>query len=148
MHIFLTILFRWLHIAAACVAIGGVFFMRVLTPYGLRTLDPEPRQTAFLRLRRIFKMVIHTCILLLLVSGIYNSYLNWDVYNQIPSIAQPLWGTHVLLALCIFCIAIYVLMGARPPKKHEMWMGIELALMVLLLAVAATLKYAREHHGI
>jgi uncharacterized membrane protein len=147
MHIFLTILSRWAHVATACVAIGGVFFMRVLVPYGLATLDPVPRKAAFLRLRRIFKMVIHTSILLLLVTGIYNSYLNWDAYNAIPSLAQPLWGMHVLIALCIFAIALYVLIGAEPPAQHARWMGINLALMVLLLAVAATLKYVREHHG-
>jgi len=147
MHVTLSIFFRWLHVFTACVAIGGVFFMRLIVPIGLATLDPVPRKAAFLRLRRVFKMVIHTSILLLLVSGIYNSWANWDAYNQIPQQAQPLWGTHVLLALCIFAISLYVLAGVEPPARHAKLMAVNLVLMALLLAVAATLKYAREHHG-
>jgi uncharacterized membrane protein len=147
MQVALTVFFRWLHVASACVAIGGVFFLRILAPYGLATLDPVPRKAAFLRLRRALKMVIHSAILLLIVSGIYNSWLNWDAYTQIPMQAHPLWGTHVLLALIIFAIALYVLAGAEPPAKHARWTLVNLVLMALLLAVAATLKYAREHHG-
>src|SRR5271170_1231726 len=129
MNDILPIFFRWLHVTTACVAIGGVFFMRIILPLGLAVLDPIPRKAAFLRLRRVFKMVIHTSILLLLVSGIYNSWANWSVYNQIPQLTQPLWGTHVLLALCIFTIALYVLAGVEPPAKHLKWMGLNLVLM-------------------
>jgi uncharacterized membrane protein len=148
MHVALAIFFRWLHIVSACVAIGAVFFMRILVPRGLATLDPVPRKAAFLQLRRGLKMVIHSAILFLIVSGIYNSWLNWDAYNQIGPVAQPLWGTHVLLALIIFTIALYVLAGVEPPGGHAKWMAVNLVLMAALLAVAATLKYAREHHGI
>jgi hypothetical protein len=59
MHVALVIFFRWLHVIPACVAIGAVFFMRILVPRGLATLDPVPRKAAFLQLRRGLKMVIH-----------------------------------------------------------------------------------------
>ena len=37
-----ALVFRWLHVATACVAVGGVFFMRVVFPIGLKTLDADP----------------------------------------------------------------------------------------------------------
>lgn len=141
----LVVLFRWLHITAACLAVGGLFFMRIVVPVGLKGLPPEQRHETFLKLRRVFKMLIHTCILLLLVSGIYNSWSNWAIYNQVAETAQPLWGTHVLLALFIFAIALYVLAGKEPPRGHAQWAGINLLLMVATIAVAGALKYVRDH---
>jgi uncharacterized membrane protein SirB2 len=121
--------------------------MRLIVPRALAGVDPAVRKEIFLKLRRRFKMLIHTSILLLLVSGIYNSIGNWNAYNEIPALAQPLWGTHVLLALCIFAIALYVLAGKEPPPKHARWMAVNLALMAIILAVAASLKYVRENRA-
>jgi uncharacterized membrane protein len=145
MHEFLAILFRWLHVATAAVAIGGAFFMRLLVPRGLAQLEPEQQKAVFLKLRRGFKMLIHTSILLLLVSGIYNTWGNWGIYNQIAEKAHPLWGTHVLLGLIIFGIALYVLIGKEPPAKYAKWMAVNLILMALTLAMAAALKYVRDN---
>jgi len=148
MHTLLVILFRWLHITAACIAVGGLFFMRVVVPAGLAKLEPEARRETFLRIRRVFKMVIHTCILLLLVSGLYNTMGNWEIYNQLAQSAQPLWGVHLLLGLIIFAIAIYVLMGKKPPEEHGNWVVVNLVLMAVTIAVAGGLKYVRDHRPI
>jgi uncharacterized membrane protein len=145
MHALEIIFFRWLHIFAACLAVGGAFFMRLFVPIGLKSLDPETRQTVFLKLRRAFKMLIHTCILLLLVSGIYNTVGNWPAYNQIPLRAHPLWGVHVLLGLTVMGIALYVLAGKAPPKSHARWMLLNLLLMAAALGAAAALKYVRDN---
>jgi len=145
MHALPIILFRWLHILAACLAVGGAFVMRVIVPIGLKDLEPEARQAAFLKLRRVFKMVIHTCILLLLASGTYNTLGNWSAYNQIPARAHPLWGVHVLLGVLIIGISLYVLAGKEPPKTHGKWMMINLLLMAAALGAAAALKYVRDN---
>src|ERR1700677_1110867 len=101
MHAILVVLFRWVHVFTAAVAIGGGFFMRILLPTGLSQLEPEQQKAVFLKLRRLCKMVTHTSILLLLISGIYNTLGNWPIYMQIPAQAHPLWGMHVLLGLII-----------------------------------------------
>jgi uncharacterized membrane protein len=148
MHMALTILFRWMHVFTAAIAVGGAFFIRLIVPTGLAKLDPDVRREVSLKLRRIFKMVVHTSILLLLVSGLYNTIGNWHIYNQIPQTAQPLWGVHILLALIIFSIAIYVLMGKEPPRGHGNWMALNLLLMLLTFGVAAGLKYVRDNRPI
>jgi len=138
------ILSRWIHIISACLVIGGVFFMRFIFARGLRSLEPEASQQVMLRVRRIFKMLIHTCILLLLASGIYNSYLAWDNYKLNEALLHGLWGTHVLLALLVFCILIYVLAGSQPPRLHRGLMAATFVILLALVAVASTLKWARE----
>src|ERR1700683_4587425 len=76
-----VILFRWLHVATACVAVGAVFFMRLVVPAAMSQLEPAVRKQTLLRLRRGLKLVIHPCILLFLISGIYNVVTGWSKYT-------------------------------------------------------------------
>ena len=146
MNAFLGVLFRWLHIFPAAVAIGGVFMMRVVVPIGLMAIDnPEQRQAVFLRCRRAFKMTMHPCILLLLVSGAYNTYTNWGAYQQTVPWSHAFWGPHVILAVTFIGIVLYVLAGKEPPKSHKSLMTVNLALLVLVVLAAGLTKWVREH---
>jgi uncharacterized membrane protein len=140
----IAILFRWLHVVAAALAIGGVFFVRVILPVGLRTLDETSRTQVMLACRRVFKMVIHTCILLLLVSGIYNSIRLFPQYRVNPPLLHGLWGGHILLGLCVFGISLWLLSGKQPPASAPGFMTLNLVLLLILVAVASSLKTARE----
>jgi uncharacterized membrane protein len=144
----LSILFRWIHIATACVAVGGVFFLRIVIPIALRSLDGDSARTMLLRTRRIFKMVVHTCILLLLVSGSYNAWMNWHTYTAMgPAVGHSLFGTHLLLALIVFTVSLWLLAGSEPRANHLKWLAINLGLMFLTIAAASVLKYARDFHA-
>ena len=148
MESILIVFFRWLHITTACVAVGGVFFLRIVFPIALRSLDAEAARTMLLRTRRIFKMVVHTCILLLLISGSYNAWMNWPKYTAMGrGLGHSLFGTHLLLALLVFALALWLLAGPEPKKNHLKWMAINLGLMFLTIAAASVLKYARETHS-
>jgi uncharacterized membrane protein len=138
--------FRWMHVISACIAVGGVFFMRVIVPIGLGAIDStDARHSTLLRLRRAFKMVVHPCILLLLVSGTYNTIRNWPIYTRHPVVMHGLWGMHMILALIVFGIALYVLAGKEPPANHRKLMATNIVLMMVLIAFASSLKWAREH---
>ena len=141
----LIVLFRWIHIATACVAVGGVFFIRVVFPIGLRALDADAARTMLLKTRRAFKMVVHSCILLLLISGTFNAWVNWPKYTAMSAgLGHSLFGVHLLLALIVFSISLWLLAGKEPPRNHLKWMAITLGLMFLTIAASSVLKYARE----
>jgi len=141
----IIILFRWIHIATACVAVGGVFFIRIVFPIGLRALDAESAHAMLLKTRRVFKMVVHTCILLMLISGTYNAWMNWPKYTAMNAgLGHSLFGVHLLLALIVFSILLWVLAGKEPKATHLKWMTVTLGLMFLTIAAASVLKYARE----
>lgn len=147
METILIVLFRWIHIATACVAVGGVFFIRIVFPIGLRALDGESARVMLLKTRRVFKMVVHSSILLLLISGAFNAWMNWPKYTAMsPGLGHSLFGTHLLLALIVFSILLWVLAGKEPPATHMKWMAINLVLMFLTIAAASVLKYARENN--
>ena len=47
--VILDVFFRWLHVTAACLAVGGAFFIRVLLPIAMQNLEPPAREAFFLR---------------------------------------------------------------------------------------------------
>ena len=143
----LDILMRYLHVVAACLAVGGAFFIRFLLPVGTRDLDAEKREYVLLRSRRAFKMLVHPSILAFLVSGTYNAIRLFPQYRANRPLLHGLWGTHLLLGLAIFTISILLLRGVEPPRNHRRWMKINIVLMLLTILVASTLKWAREREN-
>src|SRR5688500_3872201 len=95
----LIILSRYLHVISAILAIGGLFFMRVILPLGLAQADASSREAVFLRCRRIFKMLTHTAVLLLLLTAAFNTWANWGDYKLNTKLMHGLWGPHMLLGL-------------------------------------------------
>ncbi len=144
----LAVLFRWLHVVTAAIAVGGVFYARVVVPIALRGgLGDDPAvRPVVLRARRVFKMVTHACILFLLVSGTYNAVLNWPVYTRMgPGVGHSLFGMHLLLGLAALGVLLWQMVKAEPPATHMKWMAVVLGLMLLAIAFASVLKYGREH---
>lgn len=146
MDMLLPILSRYLHVVPATLVVGGLLFMRFVLPAALERSDlsAEARDALFLRCRRVFKMVVHTSIALLLLSGAYNSYRLFGQYKADPAIFHALWGSHIVLALIVFALAIVVTWGQRPPAAHRTISAITLGLLLLLILVASTLKQVRE----
>jgi uncharacterized membrane protein len=142
--VILAILSRWIHVISACLVIGGAFFIRFIVPRGLNLLEESQRTAVLLAVRRGFKMVVHSAILLLLLTGIYNTTLAWDKYNLDKAVLHALWGIHILLAALAFTLALYVLAGQTPPKSHRKLMAVNIIVLLLVVAAASSLKWARE----
>ena len=146
---FLAILSRWLHVTTAAVLVGGVFYARIVLPIALRGVGEDAAvRTVLLRGRRVFKMAVHTCVLFTLVSGTYNYVLNRHDYNAIGPVAHGLIGTHLLVGLIVLGVLLWVLAPREPRASGLKWMAVSLGLMLASIAVASTLKYAREHRAV
>jgi uncharacterized membrane protein len=142
---FLIVLSRWLHVISAILAMGGLFFMRVVLPLGLAQADPASREAVFLRCRRAYKMVVHPCILFFLLTGAYNSYLALTGdYKLNPKLMHGLWGPHMLLGLTAIVISIILLAGKQPPRWHKKGAAINLVILFITVALASTLKFVRD----
>jgi uncharacterized membrane protein len=135
---------RWIHVTCACLLVGGMFFFRFVLPRGLRTLDEEQAKGVMLAVRRGFKMVVHTAILLLLLSGIYNSWLSWDKYNLDKAVLHALWGTHILFATLAITLSFVALAGREPGKSRWKLLALNFVILLLAVAAASSLKWAKE----
>jgi uncharacterized membrane protein len=140
----MVILSRWLHVMSAVLAIGGTFFMRVVLPLGLAQADAASREAVFLRCRRVFKMVIHTCILLLLLTGAYNSMRNLDDYKLHRPLMHILWGSHMALGVLAMVVALMLLAPKQPPTWHRAGAAATLVILFLAVLCASTLKYCHD----
>src|SRR5258706_5008073 len=140
----LIILSRWLHVIAAVLAIGGTFFMRVILPLGLAQADAASRDAVCLRCRRVFKMVIHTCILLLLLTGTSNSMRNLDDYRLDKPLSLILWGSHILLGVAAMVIALLLLAPKEPPRWRRTGAMINLIILFITVLLASSLKYVHD----
>ena len=141
----LVILSRYLHVVAAILAIGGTFFMRVILPMGLAQVDAASREAAFLRCRRVYKMTIHPCILLFLLTGAFNLYVNLDDYKLNRPLSHSLLGSHVLLGLIAIVVFLVMLAPKQLPPRHRAMATTTLVILFTAVLVASTLKYVRDH---
>jgi len=140
----LVILSRSLHVISAILAIGGLFYMRVILPLGLAQADASSRDAVFLRCRRAFKMVIHTAVLLLLLTGAYNTYSAWGDYKLDSRLMHGLWGPHMLLGVIAMIIALVLLAPKEPPRWHRAGAMINLIILFLAVLFASSLKFVRD----
>lgn len=139
-----AVFFRWLHVITACVVVGCVVFMQVILPAGLRGAEPSVAEAIFLRCRRVFKMVMHTGILLFLISGIYNAIKAWPTYNRWPGVTHGIFGLHVLLALIAWVILLIFTAGREPSRTGRSLAKWNLIILALTVAAASTLKFVHE----
>ena len=136
---------RWLHVISACLLVGATFFMYAIVPVATRGLDEQARDSVAGRLRRGFKMIVHSTMLLLIVSGAYNAWSNWQAYKNNMPWTHALFGPHLLLGLIIFAILLVILAGRAPRRNYRAWLAVAVVLMFMTVAIASSLKYAREH---
>jgi uncharacterized membrane protein len=141
---FLVILSRWLHVMSAILAIGGTFFLRVILPLGLAEADAASREAVFLRCRRVFKMLIHTCVMLLILTGAFNTWRAWDDYRLNTPLLHALWGPPMILGLVAMTLALILLAPKTPPTWHRAGAALTLVILFSVVLLASTLKYFHD----
>lgn len=140
-----VVLLRWLHVASACLLVGAAFFVAFLLSPATRELDESSRRSLDSRVRRGFKMLVHTCILLSLISGTYNLIVNRDAYHRTLPLSHALLGLHVLLALGVFVVLLLILARRETSRGYLTWVRLTVGLLLLAILVASALKWVREH---
>ena len=138
------VIFRWLHIGPVIVAIGGAFFARfVISPSLAETLSDDQRGQVHSAVIRRWKRVLHICIGLILISGIYNIY-HAIVDLHKPPLYHMLFLPKFLAALGIFFIAS-ALVGKSEAfenmrRENKKWLGILIALAVVIILISGIMK--------
>lgn len=139
---------RWLHFAAFIVAVGGTIFIRLLLIPALRALQPgdagQPlRDTLFRR----WGHVLHTSIAVLLLTGIYNAFVQFPRHQPVPSqvpLYHVLFGVKMLLVFALFFIAIAVTGRSRTfeaVRRHRpAWLTVSIVLAAAIVLLSNLLK--------
>ena len=94
--------------------------------------------------RRKFKVIVHAAVTLLILTGAFNSWRSWGDYKLERGIMHALWGMHVLFGLIVIGLSISLLAKPEPPANHRKLLTVNVVLMLILVALASTLKVVRD----
>lgn len=141
----IAVVMRWAHILSAITAVGGVFFIFfLLTPVAAQTLPDRQPEILRAAIMRRWRMVVHTTILLFLVSGFYNYLFVTRLVHPDQPVYHILWGVKVLLSFAIFALAIGLssakAWASRMRQNAAAWTTLLIALAVIVVLISGILK--------
>jgi uncharacterized membrane protein len=146
----LMLVSRILHILAAIVLVGGVFYLRaVVAPAdpassreGEGSSPPPDRQ--FGGRRAAWAMWVGIATLLLLVTGIWNYLQVYWMHERLAPTYHMIAGMKMMVALALFLLA--ALLTGRSPAAQKFrqnmrfWLNVCLVLGVLTVALGSVLR--------
>jgi putative copper resistance protein D len=112
-----------IHVLAAIVWLGGMFFISLVLAPSLRKLDPPTKRTEILSVTaRRFSLVSWIAILVLLVTGVINAVNHGITIDLISS--GKLFSSHfgIILTFKVFLVLIMILISA----VHDFILGPQL----------------------
>lgn len=144
----IVVLSRWLHLAAAMVALGGAAYVRLaLLPSLPEALDEESAGKLREAVRRRWATVTHSCVAVLLITGGVNFVVLALGSNVEPMPYHAIFAFKFLTALLIFFLAI-ALVGRSPAMaairaKGKKWISVVLVLGALIVLLSGILNQVR-----
>ncbi len=139
---------RWLHIAAAIVAIGGAFFVRnALQPSAKETLNDADHAKLREAIRSRWAKVVGACIGILLITGGLNFFKLALPPKIKPMPYHAIFGVKLLAAFAVFFLAS-ALAGRAPGfaklrEQSRKWLGVLLLLAALIVFLSGLLSQVR-----
>lgn len=140
-----SVIVRWVHIVGAVIAVGGLFFLRFVVMPSAKTLADDAHEALRAAIRRRWAMVYGLCVLLLLGSGLFNYMAVSVPQHRGQGLYHALFGVKFVLAAIVFFVGS-VLVGRSPTfepirRAAGTWMGLNLLLALIVVALACTLKF-------
>jgi uncharacterized membrane protein len=140
----LLLIFRWMHIGSAIVAVGGSVFMRFVLMPAAKQLPDAEHVALRGRVLKTWKMFLHTAILLFLISGFYNYLVVTGPQHRGDKIYNMVIGIKILLAFVVFFLAI-ALTGRSNwsemfRKDASRWLAINILIAAIIVAMSGYLR--------
>jgi uncharacterized membrane protein len=137
---------QWLHVLAAVLAVGGVFFLRFILCPALKKLPADQVGVKPQLLKPVaqrFRVVIHSSIAVLLLTGIYRLAKSWHLLKGWQTY-QTLMGVKILLAAILFTIAFKLTKPGDQPnyfqRNRDVWLLANFVLGAVIILLSATLR--------
>jgi uncharacterized membrane protein len=140
---YVSVLFRWMHILPAIIAVGGTIFMWAALHPAVSELPESQRPALRESIRSRWAKWVMGSILFLLVSGFYNFFTLVHRYD-LPKVYQMLFGIKFLLALAIFTLASFLTgrtaVAQRIRANAGPWLTLNVVLAVLLVCISGVMR--------
>lgn len=140
----LNLISRWLHIIPVIIMVGGTLFLRLALLPALATSENADLRDAMREsVRKKWAKWIGISTLVILVTGLYNTYFKAVTYELSP-LYNGLLLVKILLAFAVFFFAARL--SGRSAKAVQMrereihWTNILCVLMLTIVLIAGAMK--------
>src|SRR5690348_2294523 len=86
---------RWLHIVATATIVGGALFYEFVIPKAIEELKDETQLAVLGRVRWIFRQLVIFSTVVIVVTGLVETWRTWPAYHGPFEPARPWWAMHV-----------------------------------------------------
>jgi uncharacterized membrane protein len=136
---------RWFHLGAVIVAIGGTVFVRLILYSAARHHLPDrERETLMSAVAARWSLLLHICVGLILVTGIFNGIVMVGRHQSQP-VYHSLFGIKVLLALVLFFFATAIAGRSNAfaglKANRAKWMTVNIILAGIIVLISNVLKF-------
>ena len=136
---------RWLHIMAACTAVGGTIFALLVVLPAAGVLAPEAREAFHAAARQRWSKIVMAAIAILLVTGLYNFFTINTIYKRVlPDGIDPVFGIKFFLAFAVFAIASLLVgrtaLAQRLRTNARLLAVANLLLAALIIAISGVMR--------
>ena len=160
------LLSRYIHVVATTVLVGGTLFYEMVVPPAISELKTEQQLVVFARMRWVFRWVVYSSAIALILTGVVSIYRYRDVLSgeyerflagasseqtvqmvkQATVFNRP-YGwliAHLVAGGLSLLVAVMLVSGGRPLTRPVQWMRISLFLLLVAAFLASASRNARQ----
>ncbi len=132
-----------MHIGSASLIIGGLALI-VLSASPIRALTRSEQLDAVIkRIETRYRWVLAAAVLGLVISGIYQWVIFGPAYQERGTLVLIVLSVKILLAVLFFALMWAFQVESMVDDQARAWRWMNLALAVLVLMLAGTVRYLR-----
>jgi phosphoglycerol transferase MdoB-like AlkP superfamily enzyme len=158
---------RYVHIVATTIIVGGTLFFEMVVPLAIGDLKNEVQLALFGRMRWLFRWVVYTCAVALIITGAVSIYRNYSVLDgsfvsllnqgvgsqriqamqdeSVLNRPKPWFIAHIAAGVASIAIALMLVVGGRPPEKPLRTMRLNLLVLMIAIFLASASRGARQN---
>jgi len=134
---------RWLHIVATATLVGGTLFYEFVIPPAIEDLKDETQLAVLGRVRWMFRGIVIFRAVVLIGTGIFETWRVWPNYSNNYRPAREWWMWHAIVGLVAMAIAVYVTLGDRVPRHPIAWLRVAFIVMLVAMVLSAITRHVR-----
>ena len=141
----LDLLMRWLHLASIILLLGTIVCLRLLLNPILVKISEENPLSGIKTVQIRLKLLVHSSIAGILVSGLYNTHLMWrTAISPYPTV----YLVKILLVVVVLVVSLFVAAGlSKWPERFSQctrWLNLALGLGMVIVALSAYLRILHQ----
>lgn len=156
---------RYLHIVCGTLIVGGTLFFEMVVPVAIADLKSEQQLAIFARARWVFRQIVWSSAVALILSGAIATARQWKFYThpEGPVIGVTAegavqrakvspwqrtdwwWIAHVSTGCMAVFVSLMLTIGPNPPTYPLQWMRLNLIILLIVIFLGSVARHVRQN---